>query len=145
MDYKDMVIEDLRGHNKRKQSLDSMKLKLEALECEKTSLGGMSDSEPVQNSDINRQEEKWVNIISEQGRINNQIRSTELRVHMLDNGLAMLDDTQYKVLDRLYINPIKKPIECLCEELDYEKAHIYRIKDKALYNLTLCIYGGVDL
>jgi len=140
-----MVIEDLRGHNKRKQSLDSMKLKLEALECEKTSLGGMSDSEPVQNSDINRQEEKWVNIISEQGRINNQIRSTELRVHMLDNGLAMLDDTQYKVLDRLYINPIKKPIECLCEELDYEKAHIYRIKDKALYNLTLCIYGGVDL
>lgn len=145
MDYKDMVIEDLRGHNKRKQSLDSMKLKLEALECEKTSLGGMSDSEPVQNSDINRQEEKWVNIISEQGRLNNQIRSTELRVHMLDNGLAMLDDAQYKVLDRLYINPIKKPIECLCEELDYEKAHIYRIKDKALYNLTLCIYGGVDL
>jgi len=140
-----MVIEDLRGHNKRKQSLDSMKLKLEALECEKTSLGGMSDSEPVQNSDINRQEEKWVNIISEQGRLNNQIRSTELRVHMLDNGLAMLDDAQYKVLDRLYINPIKKPIECLCEELDYEKAHIYRIKDKALYNLTLCIYGGVDL
>jgi len=140
-----MVIEDLRGHNKRKQSLDSMKLKLEALECEKTSLGGMSDSEPVQNSDINRQEEKWVNIISEQGRINNQIRSTELRVHMLDNGLAMLDDTQYKVLDRIYINTIKKPIECLCEELDYEKAHIYRIKDKALYNLTLCIYGGVDL
>lgn len=145
MDYKDMVIEDLRGHNKRKQSLDSMKLKLEALECEKTSLGGMSDSEPVQNSDINRQEEKWVNIISEQGRLNNQIRSTELRVRMLDNGLAMLDDAQYKILDRLYINPIKKPIECLCEELDYEKAHIYRIKDKALYSLTLCMYGGIDL
>lgn len=144
MDYKKMAVDDLKKHEARKRSIISLKEKIQALESNKTSLGGMSDCEPVQTSG-NKQEEKLINIISEQGRLKHQLQTVILLVRRMDRGLSNLNDFEYKALDRFYINPVKNCVDCLCEELGYEKAHIYRVKDKALYDLTIELYGTIEI
>jgi len=145
MDYKKMAIDDLKRHENRIQSIEAITEKIKALEYEKLSLRGMSNSEPVQGGDLNRQETKLINIISEQGRLRNQLVAVQTHVERLDKALDNLSDKERTVLDRFYINPLRDHVELLCEELGYEKRQVYRIKDNALYNLTIALYGIEDL
>lgn len=144
MDFKDVAIDDLRKHEQRKQSITSLKEKIQALEYNKMALGGISDSTPVQTSG-NKQETKLINIICEQGKLNNQLQAVIKYVDRLERALNSIGEKERKVLEIMYINPQKDYIGRLQTELGYEKTHIYRIKDKALYDLTISLYGIEDL
>jgi len=145
MIYKTMAIEDLKLHEKRKMSIQNLREKIEALECEKSSLRGTSDSVPVMGGDINRQETKIVNAISEQERLRIQLQSVAKHVNRVERALNSLTENERLVLDRFYINGQKDCIARLQNDLGYEKAHIYRVKDKALYDFTIALYGICEL
>ena len=63
----------------------------------------------------------------------------------IDNALAMLDDQERLVLERFYINRCPGYVDVLCQELGYERSHIYNIKGAALRHFTTAMYGLVEL
>ena len=76
--------------------------------------------------------------------LSRQLESARAWVAMADNGLAALDEEDRLVLDRFYVHRHKGACERLCEELDREKAQVYRRRDRALRRFTLALYGGLE-
>lgn len=147
MDYSyiNMTIDDLKSHEARKTSLINLNDEMMALELDKTSLGGSSNSEAVQNSNFNKQETRLINIISKQGNLKLQIESTELRIRRVDRALKTLNKTELRVLQLFYVTPQKDCVERLRNELNYEKSTVYNVKDNALKHLTIALYGGIEI
>lgn len=147
MDYRKETIIELKEYGARKQSIERLNEKIESLESRQLSLGGMSDCEPIQDSNMNKQEDRIINIIYELGKTKELLKDNKTMIRRLECGLDFIDETQKRILDRFYINPVSdrtERISRLKDELGYEKTKIYEEKDKALRNLTLALYGTVD-
>lgn len=145
MIYKTMAMEDLKLHGKRIISVQNLRDEIEALECEKISAKGISDSTPVMGGDINKQDSKLVDIISLQKRLGMQLAAVERHVNRVERALGALTRDERKVIERFYLDPQNYSMKRLQEELMYEKSKIYEIKDDALYNFTIALYGITDL
>lgn len=78
-------------------------------------------------------------------RLEKKIPDIERKIALVDLGLSGLDSTELLVLDRFYINPIKKGAEKLMEELGYEKSKVYELRNQALYNYTIAQFGSIEL
>lgn len=143
MNWKKEAENDLRNYNRRKESLESMHERAQALKYQREAIKAVSDCAPVQGGNI-PQDEKQVNLICEQERLKFNLEAAQILVNNTEKGLTGLDDTERMVLDRFYISPIKNHVESLMVELNYEKSQIYRIKDSALYKFTVALYGITD-
>ena len=73
-----------------------------------------------------------------------QLESARAWVALTDGGLSALDEEDKLVLDRFFVHRRKGACEQLCEELDREKAQVYRRRDRALRRFTLALYGGLE-
>ena len=144
MNWQKEAVNDLKSYEARRQSVDNLKERIADLEKRAIKLGGTSNSVPVQGGG-NRNEEALVNNIAERERLKMALSAAQKLVDVIDRGLAVLDDDEYKVLEGFYINRSSRHLDKLCDDLHCEQATVYRIKERALYKFTLAMYGVVDL
>lgn len=150
--YKDMTdrekaIHDMQLYDRRKNSLESMKYKIEALEYDKTSLRGMSDSEPVMGGDLNKQENKLVDIIDTQGDLEIKIKAVTNHIKSFEMGWKTLNDEQKMILDKYYVHPFKSKTarkERIASELSYNVRSIDRKIEDTVDYLSIALFGGLE-
>ena len=80
-----------------------------------------------------------VNKLVEIEELKQNLKSTEKEISWLKQGLEVLNDMEKDVINKMCFDKIQ--IKNICEELGYEKSQIYRIKDQAIYKMTIALYG----
>lgn len=143
--YEEKSIRLLENFERKKISIKNMRDELEELQYEKMSLGGMSDSDPVQGSNINKQEKKMLDILSRQEDLENDIKKTSLEIGRIDRSIESIEEKEKTVLDRCYINKLSKPIDRLCIDFNYSSRQVYNLRETALYNFTIALRGKIDI
>lgn len=145
LNWQEVAINDLRNHKKRKQSLDNIKTKIKALseQYEAVRCSSRSDKIPVTGGAC-RIEDSMLSNIVERKRLEHTYKAVKHLVCLVDCGLKVLNAKEYNVLCDFYIDRPKNHIDKLMQEFGVDKSQIYRIKDLALYNFTISMYGIVD-
>lgn len=143
MDWKREAIEDLRNYTRRKQSLENLPRRIEALEQDSLSVRAGLGSEPVSGG-TSMAEDRMINNISERERLGHNLCSVRRLVELTEQGLDSLTREERLVLERFFINRQRGYLERLMDELGYEKSRIYQIKDIALRKYTLQQFGMID-
>lgn len=146
MDWKRCAIADLRKYHQMQQGQRNLEKKISILEGDVCALRPTrTDRDAVSNSGISGFEDKLINNIAERERLRLNHQVVSGLVEMVDAALATLSERERLVLERFYINRCHGYIDRLCQELGYEKSHVYRLKDEALTAFTVAMYGIVDL
>lgn len=143
MDWKREAIEDLRNYTRRKQSLENLPKRIEALEQDSFSVRAGLGSEPVSGG-TSMAEDRMINNISERERLGHNLCSVRRLVELTEQGLDSLTREERLVLERFFINRQRGYLERLMDELGYERRQIYRIKDNALKKYTMVMFGIVE-
>lgn len=141
MRWSDCAVQDLKKYAGIKASLDNIAERVEMLEMRFTSIKGQqTDRTPVQGGG-SRWEDFLLDNIVERERLTLLHTVDTKLVALIDKGLASLNQTERKVLDRFFIHRQRDHVGSLAKELHLEQSQIYRIKDQALYKLTINMYG----
>lgn len=145
MNWQKEAKEDLRKYPHQKQSLGNMEDRLRALQSEYESIRcGMSgDSTPVKGGS-SRVEDRMLNNIVARERLKYTYKATKRLVELVERGLAGLEDREQVVLERFFVHRRPGHVEQLMEEWHFEKTRVYEVKDEALYNFTVSMYGIID-
>lgn len=144
MNWKSEAINDLKNYMRRKESLTNIPEKITALKYRYTSIkSASSGATPVQGG-LSRVEDSMLDNIVERQKLENNFRAVKKLVDLVERGLNGLDQHERLVLERFYINKCRGHVESLMEDLNFEQARVYQIKDEALYKFTIVMYGIID-
>lgn len=64
-----------------------------------------------------------------------QLARLRLQVERLEEALACLGTCEREIIDKMYIHPVAKASDKICEKFDIEVASVYRRRNKALKKL----------
>ncbi len=144
MDWRQEAAEKLTQYEARRQALENIPAEIRRLELDYTALrASAADSIPTPSGGSRREDAMLSNIVRRE-ELARQLESARAWVALTDSGLDALDEEDRLVLDRFYVHRHKGACERLCEELDREKAQVYRRRDRALRRFTLALYGGLE-
>ena len=144
MDWRQEAAEKLSQYEARRQSLESIPAEIRRLELDYTSLrSSAADAIPSHGNGSRREDAMLTNIVRRE-ELARQLESARAWVALTDGGLAALNEEDRLVLDRFYVHRRKGACEQLCEELDREKAQVYRRRERALRRFTLALYGALE-
>lgn len=73
-----------------------------------------------------------------------RIARMRCEVGMVERALRQLNRPEYCILEKMLFRPEKHAAERLMDELGYEKASIYRMKEEALTKFTRSLFGFVE-
>ena len=139
------AIVDLREYEQVQQSLVNIPQEIKGLEMAMTALRGINfDKTPVEGG-TSSYESRLIDNIDRRERLKINLEIARAKVERIGRGLAALSENEALVLRRFYIRRERDYIDRLCEELGYEQAQIYRIKEAALRKFTLAMFGVIDL
>ena len=145
MDWRKAAAADLREYRYIRDSIDNLRGQIEELERQAHTLKGTAyDRTPVKGG-TSGWEDRLIGNIDRRGRLEENLRTVQVKIERIERGLAALTDRERKVLDGFYVNRMALHIDRLCGELGYERSQIYRIHDEALKKFTLSQFGIVDL
>lgn len=144
MDWKKEATEKLRDLEVKKQALRSIPQERERIRCLMEGIRSAGvDGAPVRGSTTKR-EDRLLGCIMKLQELDRTEKQAHLWVDMVSGALDKLEAEERKVLDRLYVCPVKNGVDALCEEMAVERATVYRRRDGALRRFTLAMYGGVE-
>lgn len=133
MDWKKEAIRDLQMYNGRKKACKAIKERCDALQLEMKSVG-----EP---GEITKQ---LLDLHAKRKRLECAYQANEQLVSLVERGLAELTPAQRTVLTEFYIDRNSECINHLCSTLNVEQASLYRIKNAAIKEFTLKMYGILE-
>lgn len=140
--YKSIMENDLMKLNKWKFAVFQLQSELETLDAEYAAIKATDYDKMPGGSGDNQQEEKLVTAIARKDQKQAELKLNKMRVADMERLLEQLNDDERRVIDRIVINHEKYAVANLCEELGYESAQIYRIKNRALMHLTQMRHGA---
>lgn len=144
MNWKREAIDKLKNYEVHRQALDSIPLEIKRLESIWTGIRSAdTDSVPVSGGGSTREDVMLSNIVH-RDELKRRMKEARLWVSQVDKALAVLDDEERLTLDRFYLHPIKGAIDDLCEQMNVEKATVYRRRENALRRFTIALYGVTD-
>ena len=140
--YKSILENDLMKLNRWKFAILQIQSELETLDAEYASIKATDYDKMPGSSGDNIQEEKLITAIARKDQKEAELKLNKMRVADMERLLEKLTDEERRVLDRLVINQEKYAVANLTEELGYESAQIYRIKNRALMHMTQLRHGA---
>lgn len=144
MEWKYEAMDKLRCYEAKQCSRDHLREEIKRLNMEIIRLrGATTDSTPVMGGS-NTHEDAMVNNIAKRGELKQALITVTKWLNNVDSGLSILGEEERQVLYRFYIHREKGNVERLCEELNLEKATVYRRRDKALHHFTIAMYGVTE-
>lgn len=144
MNWKYEAIDKLKGYEAHKRALENIPREIKRLEGAFVSIrSATTNTAPVSGGGSSREDAMLTNIAHRE-ELERTLKQAKAWVKMVEAGLAVLDDEERRVLDRFYINRAKGNVDWLCEELNVEKATVYRRRDGALRHFTIALYGVTE-
>jgi DNA-directed RNA polymerase specialized sigma24 family protein len=61
------------------------------------------------------------------------------KLELLEDALERLTDCEREIIDKMYIRPVAKASDIICEKFDIEVAAVYRRRNKALKKLAVSL------
>ena len=144
MRWSDCAVQDLRKYAALKAGVENIAARVEALEVKFAGIKSANTTETPVTGGESKYEDFLLDNIVERERLKLLSQADRLLLAVIDRGLAALNDTERRVLDRFFIHRIKDHVPRLTKELHLEQSQIYRIKDQALYKFTVNMYGIED-
>ncbi len=141
MDWKREAENELKLYYTRCTALDNLKLRIFALREDMQSTKSFTHQTVPVRGGGSRMEDALVNKLVECQRLELNYKLIYHLVELARKSLEHLNEQDRLVLERFYMERFPNFLPRLCEELHMERAQIYRIKDKALYKFTCCMYG----
>ncbi len=145
MNYKQIVLDDLRHYSKRKEALQNMRDRMASLQAQyeaaKTANYG---AEPVKGG-ASQTEERWIDNIMEREQIKVAYSATKRLLALTERGLGSLSERQRELLLHAYDPLLKENWAVLAERMNVSKSEYYRELDAALLDFTRVLCGVVDL
>lgn len=140
------AIQRLRDYEDRKAAVDNLTEQIGLLEDKFTAIrAATTDGTPVQGGNENRREQMLISNVATREELEKNLEITSREIAITEKGLAVLTETEKRILTRFYINRSKGYIERLCDELYISKTELYRQKEDALKRFTMACYGIVEL
>ena len=133
MNYKRWLIEDLSELERLRFACGQLRTELETVRTE---------IEAIQAAEPSREREEW--LLDARARwldMSANLAATEKHVADMDRLLGGLSGEERRVVELMFVQRREKAAFALAEELQYETAQIYRIKDRALGHLAQMRYG----
>lgn len=145
MNYKQWLVPKLRRLPALYEAVKNIPDEIRTLELELRSIrsaaaGGVS----VSGGEENRVEAKMIANLAELDQLSRNLEIAKRQIDEVEKAMSILSPAERRVLDVFYVQQISRPVETLMEELGYEKSQIYRLKDKALVNLGVALFGIVE-
>ncbi|MCK9478342.1 MAG: hypothetical protein M0R40_02430 [Firmicutes bacterium] len=144
MNWKSVAAEDLERYGKQKKSLDSLYERISILTDSYTALRPIASNKVPVRGDTTQIEDVMLNNIVEREKLKNTYSIIKRLVKLTEKGLSNLSDYERRTLELFYIRRQKNHVDRLMEEFGYEKSKVYNLKEKALYNFTIGVYGLSD-
>lgn len=144
MNWKAESAKELKTYPQRKEAVENIKKRIKILDEQFKSLKGISVGEPVMGG-ASRQEDKWLDNISERARLSFSLEIAEALVELTEKGLSVLDDKERQILEGFYMQRADNHVEKLCDRFHLEKTRLYELKDNALKKFTTAMYGTVEI
>jgi ArpU family phage transcriptional regulator len=141
MDYIREAIEQLKEYNLLVSSLTTMQEQVEALKYEKDNIKAQVITDEPRGGGKSEPDDKMVNNIFNRKLLINNIIATNKKIKCIDKSLAALDQTEQKVLKRMFVIGSHNAIYDLSTELSFSKSQIYNIKDRAIRRFARAMYG----
>lgn len=143
MDYKKWLTEDLRDLERLRFSVTQMENELETLDAEETAIRATDYDKIPGGSGSNTQEDRLLTAIAKRDELRANLEATRRRVADLDRLVSGLDNNdELRVVQVMFLSGERNAVSRLIEELGYEAAQIYRLKDRALKHLAQMRYGA---
>lgn len=136
--YKKEVLRDLKNLNNLSESIKNLEDKLFEVDQELKNVQALNyDGMPKgQGKKIHTRTEQ---LILDKDTIQSKIDRTNKRIYILKNCLEQLQDIERYIIEDLIIN--QKNVDVMCTTRAISKSEAYRIKDEALYNLSIKLFG----
>ena len=135
MDWRICAEDDLRRYKQMKigilNSKDRLRLISESVRSPKVSFSKHG----------RRVDSDLVNAMVEKERLTNNINSAERLLAIIDRGLDSLTDEERRLLEKFYMSNSPSKMRHLSEEFGYDPRTLYRMRDRALANFTIAMYG----
>ena len=139
--WKQVAIQDLKRYATLDASIDSIKDKIAALDIQLEGKGISYDTISVSGGSVTM-EDKYVNCIALKEKYEKQLKVNILDKRAITRAMNKLSEKEQKILRYAYINKTSNPIENIIELCCVEKTRAYQLRDNALRNFTLVMYGG---
>jgi len=144
VDWKPEAIDKLRNYEARRRAIEIIPKEIKRLESDYVSLRSTAtDSTPVLGGGNTREDRMLSNIVH-RAELKRQLKRARIWTSTVDKALAVLDDEERLVLNKLYIHRTKSSVEDLCENLHLEKSAVYDRRYKALWHFTIAFYGVTE-
>jgi len=141
VNWKQEAKNELRMYGNLRASIDNTAERLAWIESEMTSVKSASaGTTPVQGGG-NKYEDRILDLIVQKQRLQLTRSANEIRLGLIDKGLAALTDTERQIVITFAENRSGVAVEILRDRTGYEQAQIYRIYNEALYRYTIAEYG----
>lgn len=141
MNYKKWLIEDLQLLERQRFSIEQIKSELETLEAEYSAIKVTNYNKMPSGSGDNIQEEKLLTNIAKRDELSANLKATTLHVEDMDRLLSQLNDTERAIVQRMFVKREKYAADNLANDLGYETARIYQLKNQALTHLAQLRHG----
>lgn len=141
MKWTKVAEQDLRKYIALKRSIINIKERLEIIESRYTGAKGARTDTILSNGGRGTREDSIINAIVEKERLKMQLGTNEKLIEVIERGLQGLNEMDRCILERAYIIGQKRNIEDIMKEYNVEKSQAYRMRDKALRNFALNMYG----
>ena len=144
MDYRDMIIPELKYMEKKKEFLRTARIRLDDL---KASIGSIRSpaAEKLPGGGDYSVEDAILNNMAERELLEQNIRTVEAKVRWLETGLASLTEEERMILDRFFIHRERDVLERLMADLAMERSSVYRLRNSAMVSLARVLVGVVEL
>lgn len=139
MGYK-LAENDLRCHAANKVAIINLREQIKKVEVEAVSIkSATSDATPVQGGGSTREDRLLSNFYLHD-KLSRELECTEFDVGRVERALALLNDEEYNILDRFYINRHKDYMERLMHDLNVAQPTVYKLKDAAFRHFLQAIH-----
>lgn len=143
--WKKRTIDRLRDYRGQIVAINNLPEQIYALVSEAESIkSATTDGTPVKGGGSTREDRLLSNIVMRKELIQNLYR-TRKYVECVNRGLAVLDKQDRLLIERAYINGERGYAERMVDELGLEDIRsVYKRLDKALYRMTITMYGVTE-
>ena len=142
MNYKKWLIEDLQNLERQKFAIIQLQEELCTVEAEYAAIKATSYDKMPSGSGDNIQEEKLLTAIAKKDELEANLKYTQKKVADMERLLDQLPSDERRIIEISVIRKDKYAADNLADELGYERAHIYRLKNRALMHLAQLRHGA---
>lgn len=144
MDWKTFAIEKLKDYEAKRQALENIPLQIAEIESTMSGIRSARVDEVPSRGEGSKYEDRLLSLIVQKDELQRCLERARLWVSIVDHAMAVLDQDERKVLDRLYIAGDRGAVGKLADECFVDVRTIHRWKDKALRRFTIALYGGTE-